>query len=127
MAEILAAICLGQQEVTPFSFFHESRDTSRELGGGTLYDIGIYCINAARYLFRSEPTEVMALSVNSGVKKLKEIDESTGALLRFDHDRVAAFVTSFNSADVGAYRIVGTKGSCMSIPRTSTRRGSPTS
>ena len=24
-------------------------------GGGTLYDIGIYCLNAARYLFRSEP------------------------------------------------------------------------
>ena len=29
--------------------------TKRELGGGTLYDIGIYCINAARYLFRAEP------------------------------------------------------------------------
>src|SRR5262249_31315747 len=25
-----------------------------ELGGGTLYDIGIYCINAARYLFEDE-------------------------------------------------------------------------
>ncbi|MGC4001847.1 MAG: Gfo/Idh/MocA family oxidoreductase [Pirellulales bacterium] len=24
----------------------------KDLGGGTLYDIGIYCINAARYLFR---------------------------------------------------------------------------
>jgi glucose-fructose oxidoreductase len=30
--------------------------------------------------------------------------------LRFDGERVAAFVTSFNAADVGAYRIVGTKG-----------------
>ena len=35
-----------------------------ELGGGTLYDIGIYCINAARYLFRDEPVEVFAFSVN---------------------------------------------------------------
>jgi predicted dehydrogenase len=84
--------------------------TKREMGGGTLYDIGIYCINAARYLFRAEPTEVMAFSVNSGVARLDEIDESTGALLRFNNDRVAAFVTSFNAADVGAYRIVGTKG-----------------
>jgi len=25
----------------------------RQLGGGTLYDLGVYCINAARYLFRA--------------------------------------------------------------------------
>ena len=48
------------------------------MGGGTLYDIGVYCINAARYLFRAEPKEVMAISVNSGVARLAEIDESTG-------------------------------------------------
>jgi predicted dehydrogenase len=81
-----------------------------EMGGGTLYDIGVYCINAARHIFRSEPSEVMAISVNSGLAKLEEIDESTGALLRFEGDRIAAFVTSFNAADVSSYRIVGTKG-----------------
>ena len=84
--------------------------TKKDLGGGTLYDIGVYCINAARYLFRAEPKEVMAISVNAGNKGLEEIDESTGALLRFEGERVAAFVTSFNSSDTGAYRIVGTKG-----------------
>lgn len=84
--------------------------TKKEMGGGTLYDIGVYCINAARYLFRAEPTEVVAMTVNSGAAKLREIDETTGALLRFDNERVAAFVTSFNSSDVGSYRIVGTKG-----------------
>ena len=84
--------------------------TDKELGGGTLYDIGVYCINAARHIFRAEPKEVMAISVNSGSSKLAEIDESTGALMRFDGERVAAFVTSFNAADVGSYRIVGTKG-----------------
>jgi glucose-fructose oxidoreductase len=84
--------------------------TDRELGGGTLYDIGVYCINAARHLFRSEPKEVMAISVNSGSPKLAEIDESTGALLRFHGERAAAFITSFNAADVAEYRIVGGKG-----------------
>jgi len=84
--------------------------TKKALGGGTLYDIGVYCINAARYLFRAEPKEVMAISVNSGHPGLREIDESTGAVLRFDGERVAAFVTSFNASDVGSYRIVGTKG-----------------
>jgi predicted dehydrogenase len=84
--------------------------TRRETGGGTLYDIGVYCINAARYLFRAEPKEVMAISVNSVSDKLPEIDESTGALMRFEGERVAAFVTSFNASDTGRYEIVGTKG-----------------
>ena len=84
--------------------------TKKDMGGGTLYDIGVYCINAARYVFRSEPTEVMAVSVNSGTARLEEIDETTGAILRFGGERVATFVTSFNAADVGSYRIVGTKG-----------------
>jgi predicted dehydrogenase len=84
--------------------------TKRAFGGGTLYDIGVYCINAARYLFRAEPTEVAAMSVNSGVKALSEIDESTAAILRFDGGRVASFVTSFNGGDVAEYRIVGSKG-----------------
>ena len=84
--------------------------TKRQLGGGTLYDIGIYCINAARYLFRSELTRVMAISVNSGPGHLREIDESTAAVLHFSRERVATFISSFNAADIGAYEIVGTKG-----------------
>ena len=84
--------------------------TKKAFGGGSLYDIGVYCINAARYLFRAEPKEVVAVSVNSGVRALAEIDESTAAILRFDGECVASFVTSFNAGDVAEYRIVGTKG-----------------
>src|SRR3954462_9360313 len=29
--------------------------TRQDLGGGSVYDIGVYCINAARHLFRAEP------------------------------------------------------------------------
>jgi predicted dehydrogenase len=90
--------------------------TDKALGGGSLYDIGVYCINAARHIFRAEPKEVMAIAVNSGAAHLSEIDESTGALLRFEGERVAAFVTSFNAADVGSYRIVGTKGDIRVAP-----------
>lgn len=84
--------------------------TKRATGGGTVYDLGVYCINAARYLFRSEPIEVMALSAHGGGAALSEIDETTGAVLRFEGERVATFITSFNADDTGSYHVVGTKG-----------------
>ena len=90
--------------------------TKRAYGGGTLFDIGVYCINAARNLFGAEPTEVSAISINSGVATLAEIDETTAATLRFGNDRVATFITSFNASDVAAYRIVGTKGDLHADP-----------
>jgi glucose-fructose oxidoreductase len=90
--------------------------TKRAYGGGTLYDIGVYCINAARNLFRSEPTRVSAVSINSGLATLVEIDETTAATLRFGDEQLATFVTSFNAADVAAYRIVGTKGDLHADP-----------
>jgi len=82
----------------------------RELGGGTLYDIGIYCINAARSLFRAEPSEVFAFSVGDNDKRFREVDEMTSAMLRFPGDRLATFTCSFGAAEMSAYTVVGTKG-----------------
>jgi predicted dehydrogenase len=90
--------------------------TKRAYGGGTLYDIGVYCINAARNLFRAEPTHVSAVSVNSGLSALAEIDETTAAILRFGDKHVATFVTSFNASDVASYRVVGTRGDLHADP-----------
>jgi len=81
-----------------------------ELGGGTLHDIGIYCINAARYLFRDEPTEVIALSEQGTDPRFAEVDEMTAAAMRFPGDRIATFACSFGATDVSAYRLVGTDG-----------------
>jgi glucose-fructose oxidoreductase len=81
-----------------------------EKGGGTLYDIGIYCINAARYLFRDEPVEVFAASANNGEKRFRNCDEMTSAILRFPGDRLATFTTSFGAAPQATYEVVGTKG-----------------
>ncbi len=82
----------------------------KETGGGTLYDIGIYCINAARYLFRAEPSEVFAVCANNGEERFREVEEMASAILRFPGDRVAAFTCSFSTASVSAYRVVGSKG-----------------
>jgi len=86
---------------------------NKELGGGTLYDIGIYCINAARYLFQDEPTEVFAFSANNGEKRFREVDEMTGALLRFPGERLVTFTSSFGAADLSFYRVIGTKGDLL--------------
>jgi glucose-fructose oxidoreductase len=84
--------------------------TQEELGGGTLYDLGIYCINAARYLFQEEPVEVFAYSARKDDPRFKEIDEMTSAVLRFPNERLATFTSSFGCADIAVYQIVGTKG-----------------
>lgn len=81
-----------------------------DLGGGPLYDIGIYCINAARTLFQQEPVEVFAFAARSADERFKEVPESVSALLRFPQERLAAFVCGFGAADVSNYQIVGTKG-----------------
>jgi glucose-fructose oxidoreductase len=88
----------------------------RDLGGGTLYDIGIYCIQAARYLFRADPIEALALAVRGKDPRFAEVDEMTGAVLRFPGERLATFTTSFGAADVSSYRVVGTKGSLVLDP-----------
>ena len=90
--------------------------TEEELGGGTLYDLGVYCINAVRHLFAAEPIEAFGYSVNAAGNRMPEIDESSAAVLRFEGDRVATFVTSFNAADTGFYVVAGTKGSLCLDP-----------
>lgn len=88
----------------------------KELGGGTLYDIGIYCINAARNIFRAEPVEVFAFSANNGEKRFEGVDEMTSAILLFTEERLASFTASFGAADISAYQIVGTKGNLRVDP-----------
>ena len=78
----------------------------RALGGGTLYDIGIYCINAARALFGEEPVEVQAFAAGM----IGDVEECCACLLRFPNERMASFVCSFGSAKVSHFRIAGTKG-----------------
>jgi glucose-fructose oxidoreductase len=81
-----------------------------ERGGGPLLDLGVYCVNAARYLFRDEPLEVLARHGNNGEPRFRGVPEMTTALMRFPGDRFASFTCSFGSADVSSYRIVGTEG-----------------
>ena len=82
----------------------------RQAGGGPLWDIGIYCLNAARYLFQAEPEEVMAFTAGNRTGRFAEVEEAAAAILRFPGERLASFTCSFGAADTSVYRVVGTEG-----------------
>lgn len=81
-----------------------------DTGGGTVPDIGIYCINAARALFRDEPILVQATEVRGSANRFSEVAEMTSAYLLFPHDRIATFTCTFGGAKHSSYEIVGTEG-----------------
>jgi predicted dehydrogenase len=94
-------------QVTP----GDIRTRPSSVGGGSVYDLGIYCINAARYLFRDEPIAVTAVSASkAGDQRFATMDEMTSAVLRFPGDRLASFTCSFGAAATAAYDLVGTTG-----------------
>ena len=85
--------------------------TKRHHGGGPLLDLGVYCINAARYLFRAEPLEVVAFrETTPRDERFSEVDEHVSALLRFPEERTAQFTCSFGSYDHSSLTVVGEKG-----------------
>jgi glucose-fructose oxidoreductase len=105
---------IGEPQVfqSSFSFQVRAGDTRvrRKTGGGTLYDIGVYCINAARYLFQAEPIEVLARSIHGVDRRSGEVDAITSAVLTFPKHRVATFTTSFCSAPTARFAVLGSKG-----------------
>jgi len=81
-----------------------------DVGGGPLYDMGVYCINAARYLFKVEPEEVMAWNIGRDQDRFSEVPATTTAVLRFPDNRIASFTCSFGASDRSAFEVVGSKG-----------------
>jgi glucose-fructose oxidoreductase len=113
--ELVKSGRLGEPRIFDSVFTMQVKDEDNirlqsERGGGPLYDIGIYCINAARYLFRAEPTEVVAFAEKGKDRRFSEVEEMVSVVMRFPGQRLASFTCSFGAADVSAYQVVGTKG-----------------
>lgn len=89
---------------------HNIRLEDESRGGGPLYDIGIYCINAARYLFKAEPIEVFAMSTNSRDSRFKKVEDTVSCILKFTEGRIANFTVSFGAYSSSDYDLIGTKG-----------------
>jgi predicted dehydrogenase len=105
---------IGEPRIFSSAFTQQTGEGNIRLdnakGGGTLDDIGIYCINAARYLFQDQPIAVFATAANNGEERFKNVDEMTTAILRFPGDRLATFVVSFGASKVSTYQVIGTDG-----------------
>jgi predicted dehydrogenase len=119
--EVVQSGKLGNPRVFNSVFTMQVKDENnirirREMGGGAVYDIGVYCINAARYLFASEPIEVSAMTANNGESRFSEVEEMASVMMRFPEDRLANFVCSFGGADAGSYEVVGTTGTLRMDP-----------
>jgi glucose-fructose oxidoreductase len=84
--------------------------TKRELGGGPVFDLGIYCINAARQIFGVEPVSVHAEAARPDDPRFRDVEEMTAVTMRFPGERLAQFVCSFGMSDVSQFQVWGTRG-----------------
>ncbi len=83
---------------------------SGELTGGPLEDLGIYCINAARYIFQSEPLQVSAFAESNDNPRFREVPEIVTAIMRFPENRLAQFSCGFGENKASMYHVFGTLG-----------------
>ena len=101
-----------------FSFTIKDKNNIRlksELGGGPVFDLGIYCINAARHLFQKEPVEVSAV-LTSTEPEFSEVEEAATVLLRFPEGQLAQFICSYGISDASHFELIGDKGTLCLDP-----------
>ncbi len=79
-------------------------------GGGAMYDVGVYCINAARYATGEEPIWVVAQELKTDLVKFKEVDETITWQMGFPSGVVANCATTYNFNAPEMLRISGEKG-----------------
>lgn len=92
------------------------RGNSGDLAGPVL-DMGPYPVNAARYVFSAEPTEVVsAVGTRHAESGLGAFDDTVAVTLRFPGERLAQFTISYYGNQVDVYTVVGTEGSVMMNP-----------
>jgi predicted dehydrogenase len=100
---------LGTLRLFSSFFSHVVREgdirRNADLAGGAVFDLGVYCINAARHLFDADPISVFATA-----EQRDGTDDTTVVVMKFEEDRIAQFTVSNSAADVSSYRIVGDKG-----------------
>lgn len=80
-------------------------------GGGPLPDVGIYCINAARYLTGEEPVSATATSFRTpNDPRFKEVEEQLDFTLSFPSGFLATCSSSYGYHNAKYMRLLGERG-----------------
>ena len=88
-------------------------------GGGALLDVGIYGLNATRYLTGEEPVSVTAQILQSpDDPRLAQVEEAIAWTLKFPSGCMATNTTSYNVPSVNRQRIMLEKGTIDMDPAT---------
>jgi predicted dehydrogenase len=83
----------------------------RELaGGGPLMDVGIYALQATRYLTGEEPNWVSATTTQGDPARFSEVEESVLWQARFPSGAVSHCGASYNAAPSGYFRALAEHG-----------------
>lgn len=89
----------------------EWRLNKKLAGGGPMLDVGIYSLNACRYLTGEEPAELSAYtSTIDHDGRFKEVEENLSWIARFPSGIVASCSTTYGANMTGYYRVHGSKG-----------------
>lgn len=114
--DIIRSGKLGKIQVIESAFgFNESagewRLDKKLAGGGPLYDVGIYCLNASRYLTGEEPTDFAAFaSVIDHDGRFDTVEENLTWTMKFPSGALASCSTTYGAPMEGYFRVHGSKG-----------------
>ncbi|WP_296258371.1 MULTISPECIES: Gfo/Idh/MocA family protein [unclassified Pseudomonas] len=90
---------------------HQWRHVKALAGGGALPDIGLYCLNTARFLLGEEPVEVSASQYSSeGDPRFKEVEEAILWQMRFPSGVRVQCSSSYATFTSKRYRVLGDSG-----------------
>lgn len=79
-------------------------------GGGALMDVGIYALQATRYLTGEEPVLVSATETKTDPVKFKEVDETVTWTVQFPGGAIAYCTASFKVHGIKNYRATADRG-----------------
>jgi predicted dehydrogenase len=79
-------------------------------GGGALMDVGIYALQACRYLTGEEPLSIVAQETKTDAQKFAEVDESLTWTMRFPSGVLAYCSTSYNFNGLNRFRAFAENG-----------------
>lgn len=79
-------------------------------GGGALMDVGVYALQATRYLTGEEPILVAAVETKTDPVKFKEVDETVVWNAKFPSGAVAYCTASFSTGGIAHLRATAERG-----------------